>query len=44
MKSITKISRQLGTITQENILSSKRIIDFQMTNNGVWQGTKRYAH
>jgi hypothetical protein len=44
MKSFTKISRRLGVITQENLLCSKRIIDFQMSSTGIWKGTKRYAH
>ncbi|WP_281261085.1 hypothetical protein [Algibacter marinivivus] len=44
MKSFTKISRRLRNITQENLLSSKRIIDFQASHTGVWKGTKRYAH
>ena len=44
MKSLTKISRRLGAITQENLLSSKRIVDFQASPTGVWKGTKRYAH
>lgn len=44
MKSIIKISRHLNTITQENLLTTKRIIDFQTSNTGLWKGTRRYAH
>jgi len=44
MKSIIKISRHLDTLTQENILISKRIIDFKTSYTGIWKGTKRYAH
>ena len=44
MKSIIKISRHLNNITKENLLNSKRIIDFRASNSGIWEGTKRYAH
>ncbi len=44
MKSIIKISKHLNSITQENLLASKRIIDFRTSDLGVWKGTKRYAH
>jgi len=44
MKSIIKISRHLNTLTQENILITKRIIDFKSSYTGIWKGTKRYAH
>ncbi|WP_345274586.1 hypothetical protein [Flaviramulus aquimarinus] len=44
MKSIIKISRHLNSITQENLLTNKRIINFQSSNNCTWKGTKRYAH
>ena len=35
MKSIIKISRHLNNITQENLLNSKRIIDFRASNSGI---------
>ncbi|WP_256444183.1 hypothetical protein [Flaviramulus sp. BrNp1-15] len=44
MKSIVKISRHFNTITQENLFTNKRIIDFRTSNNSIWKGTKRYAH
>lgn len=44
MNTIIKISRHLNQITQENLLTSKRIIDFRSSNTGFWKGTKRYAH
>ena len=44
MQSLIKISRHLNSITQENLLASKRIIDFRSSNTGTWKGTKRYAH
>ncbi|MDA9343658.1 hypothetical protein N9R06_01005 [Algibacter sp.] len=44
MKSIIKISRHLNNITQENLFTNKRIIDFNTSNTGLWKGTKRYAH
>jgi hypothetical protein len=44
MKSIINISRHLNTITQENLTVVKRVIDFQRPNNGLWNGSKRYAH
>jgi len=44
MKSIIKISRHLNNITHENLLTSRRIIDFRSSNPVTWKGTKRYAH
>lgn len=44
MKSIIKISRHLENLTQENLLTNKRIIDFRTSTTGLWKGTKRYAH
>ncbi|WP_298497754.1 hypothetical protein [uncultured Algibacter sp.] len=44
MKSILKISRHINNITEENLLNSKRIIDFRTSQHGVWKGSKRYVH
>lgn len=44
MKSKIKISKYLGNITQENLLVSKRIIDFHPSSHTIWKGVKRYAH
>ena len=44
MKSIIRISRHLNNITKENLLTTKRIIDFRTSPSGIWKGTKRYAH
>jgi len=44
MKLIIKISRHLNNIAEENLLASKRIIDFRSSSNCIWKGTKRYAH
>ncbi|WP_262891371.1 hypothetical protein [Algibacter mikhailovii] len=44
MKTLIKISRHLNTITQENIFTPKRILDFRTSNIGIWKGSKRYAH
>lgn len=44
MKPIIKISRHLNSITQENLFTNKRIVDFNTSNTGLWKGTKRYAH
>ncbi|WP_298342596.1 hypothetical protein [uncultured Algibacter sp.] len=44
MKSLTKISRRLDLITQQNLLSNKRIVDFNTSYSGIWKGTNRYTH
>ncbi len=44
MQSIITISKHLNTLTQENLTVVKRVIDFHRSNDGLWTGSKRYAH
>lgn len=44
MRTINKISKQLNTLTQENVILSRRILNFNNSKGVIWKGTKRYAH
>jgi hypothetical protein len=44
MNSINNISRRLNSLTQENLLTTNRVLDFHTSNNGIWKGSKRFAH
>ncbi len=44
MRTLIKISKHLDSITQENLLTNKRIINFNNSDSIIWKGTKRYAH
>ncbi|WP_445957414.1 hypothetical protein [Yeosuana sp.] len=44
MRTILKISKRLDTLTQENLLMNRRLINFNRMTDDIWKGTKRYAH
>lgn len=44
MKSTTKISRYLNSITQENLVTNRVIPDLNNSHEDVWRRLKRYAH
>ncbi|WP_255407683.1 hypothetical protein [Jejuia spongiicola] len=44
MRTLIKISKHLNSITQENLITNKRIINFNNSDTVIWKGTKRYAH
>ncbi|MFD1162153.1 hypothetical protein [Hwangdonia seohaensis] len=44
MRTAIKISKHLGSITKENLLTSRRVLSFTNSNGVIWKGTKRYAH
>mgnify|MGYP007014079635 CR=1 FL=1 len=44
MRTLIKISKHLDSITQENLLSNRRILNFNNSKDVIWKGTKRYAH
>ncbi|WP_262509287.1 hypothetical protein [Neotamlana nanhaiensis] len=44
MKAIINLSRKLNKLTQHQEFTNNRSINFYFNNNGVWKGSKRYAH
>ena len=44
MKSITKISRYLNSITQENSITDRIKPDFNDSHEHAWKRIKRYAY
>ena len=44
MKSTTKISRYINSITQENLFSDRIIPNLNNSHDDVWRRLKRYAH
>lgn len=44
MRTAIIISKHLGAITKENLLSGKRVLNFNNARGVVWKGAKRYAH
>ena len=44
MRTLIKISKHLNTITQENLLTNRRVLNFNNSNTNIWKGAKRYAH
>ncbi len=44
MKRLIKITRQIDSVTKENLFSNRRIIHFNFSDDIIWKGSKRYAH
>ncbi|MFI1744030.1 MULTISPECIES: hypothetical protein [Thalassobellus] len=44
MKPINRISKHINTMTQENLFTGSRVLNFQPSQTLIWRGSKRYAH